>query len=309
MAMTRPQIAGLAVMFLGLALLTAAIVVLATAPQIYRAVARLAVEAPPVASSPSAPVLPGLEPDPREAEARRLVSRTVLLTVASNLNLFAKWHSRDGATLSLDEMHLKAGRAVRVRLPRGSALMELEASRPDAAEAAALANEIAAVFLRQRRDSAPGPSPRLAAIQQDLDKLRQEFTAAGDKVEQAGKTLEAAEARAAQSGKVSIEEMQVRDQLALARETREKLRQLQTRLEGELQREQHREAARSPAGLRLIDQAEVPESATAGRSSLALALFALAVLAEAGGFWLTRLKPRLRPPSHGHPLPLHRPRA
>ena len=104
---------------------------------------------------------------PLETAVGKIMSRSSLGQVTTNLNLTAEWARKykQPGELSLDQCRALLIKMLQISAPAGSAWLEIKIFSDDRNEAAAIANEVAGVYLRNTPGAvfsdraAPGPQP------------------------------------------------------------------------------------------------------------------------------------------------------
>lgn len=148
------QLAGLLMMFAGLAMTTLAVAKLWLAPNAFVATARVLVPPSQPASAPETTASrngggAGLE----TTELERIQAKLVLYQVITNLDLQRKWaeQSKEEAPLPLDKAYQLLKKRLNVRQPGNTSLIEIRVQSYSGAEAATIANHITEVYRDTRR--------------------------------------------------------------------------------------------------------------------------------------------------------------
>lgn len=92
-------------------------------------------------------------PAPFETAVGKIISRSALEQVAVNLHLTTEWAKKykQPTELSLTQCYEILSKTIAIGAPRGSAFLDIEVHSYNREEAAAIANEIAAVYLKGTR--------------------------------------------------------------------------------------------------------------------------------------------------------------
>lgn len=159
-----------------------------TLPRIYMAEARIEIRPDALdvdVFSPQQTI--GYNPFFLRTEFEIIRSRSTLTQVVRDLNLQAEWGrtmTADGSPLPLEDAIRILSRSVRVDQYRDTSLVSISARRPDASEAARIANQVAEVYranrLAQTRRQISGG---LEALQNELEKQRVSLDQAEDELE------------------------------------------------------------------------------------------------------------------------------
>lgn len=159
-----------------------------TLPRIYMAEARIEIRPDALdvdVFSPQQTI--GYNPFFLRTEFEIIRSRSTLTQVVRDLNLQAEWGrtmTADGSPLPLEDAIRILSRSVRVDQYRDTSLVSISARRPDANEAARIANQVAEVYranrLAQTRRQISGG---LEALQNELEKQRVSLDQAEDELE------------------------------------------------------------------------------------------------------------------------------
>ena len=114
-------------------------------------------------------------------------SRPIIYQVIENLNLASIWgekYGQDGQPIRREDAYLILSKSLRVEQFRDTSLIEIQVFREDPAEAARIANEIAAVYREQRLGM------KRREIKRAVEALENELRKQQDKVDEAEAQLE-----------------------------------------------------------------------------------------------------------------------
>ena len=141
---------GLALMVIGLLLMTGGVSLLALAPRWYQATVRVAVEKPSAVATnpPPAPAAERGRGHWVQTDSERMRSKLVLFPVITNLHLNQTWAEKLGRKEPLEtgEAYRMLKERMEVRETRATSLIEISIRSPDPAEAARIANAIPESF-------------------------------------------------------------------------------------------------------------------------------------------------------------------
>ncbi len=162
-----------------------------TLPRIYEAQARIEVRADTLdvdVFTRQGPRTQHFNPFFLRTEFEIIRSRRTMAQVVRNLNLHVEWGREmtpDGSPLPVEVAARMLGGNVRVDQHRDTSLIAITARRPDAQEAADIANEVAEVYRAHRLAQARGViSGGLEALQEELEKQQALLESAEDRLEQ-----------------------------------------------------------------------------------------------------------------------------
>lgn len=165
-----------------------------TLPKIYAAESRIAVNNDGVDidpfNAPNSSMVRGYDPYFLRTQFEIIQSKTILYEVIKRLNLQELWGSK-GEKVPLELAYKMLRSSLSVNQYRDTSLISLMAQREDPAEAALIANELAAVYRDQRLDLKYKEMTRaMDALSRELEKQQEKVDVAQDRVEQIRQELD-----------------------------------------------------------------------------------------------------------------------